>query len=434
MISVEDIVDSSVKTESRPGDGHSICIITNAAICCNPRVVKEADALAAAGYEVRVVASHHVRWAVEWDAKLMVQRHWKLDSIRWHGSETRNLKLRSGIRQRTFKLLSTFSNDRLLPERAYSRLYHELYREATRQRADLFIAHNPQALAVAAEAANHFRVDFAFDSEDLHTGEFSAAEQESKSYRLLKQLESKYLPQCVYVTSPSEGISQALVDLYALKNTRTIHNVFDFSERERLDGKIKDRRRSALSLYWYSQIVGLDRGLQDVIRAISLLRAPVQLHVRGDLQEDVRHELVQLATASGVLDHIHFHAPVPPEELLSRACEHDVGLALEQRVNENRNLTVTNKVFHYLLASLSIAATATEGHRSILETCTDTGFSYEPGDHQSLAQGLQQLIDSPSLLKQRKSAALEAARTHWNWEMESRKLVDLVLSVVNKQR
>ena len=427
---VEDLSNSVATTDSKHGNGRHICIITNAPICCNPRVVKEADALTAAGYNVRVVASQHARWAVEWDKKLMSERTWKLDAIRWHDSEGRNLRLRSGLRQRTFKLFSTITDESLFPERGYSRLFRELFLEATKTRSELFIAHNPQALPVAAEAAKHFEVDFAFDSEDLHTGEFSIAKQRSQSHRLLKHLETKYLPQCVYVSCASDGINQALVNRYKLRNIRTIYNVFSWSERDTLDRSIKDRLGPALSLYWYSQIVGLDRGLQDVIRAISLLTTPVQLHVRGDLNEQVKRELIQLAIAGGVEDRIYFHPPVPPEQLLSRACEHDVGLALEHSVSENRNLTVTNKLFHYLLAGLAIAATATEGQRRIVEQCPDAGFLYESGDHKALAKGLQELNDSPALLEGRKRAALEAARKRWNWEIESQTLLRVVESAV----
>jgi len=421
-----------VVPELRPGAGRRICIITNATICCNPRVVKEADALSAAGYEVRVVASQHVSWAVDWDRQLMAQRSWKLDSIRWHDRENGNLRLRSGLRQRAFRALTNLTTERLIPERAYSRLFDELLHEATKCHSDLFIAHNPQALPVAALAAEYFGVDFAFDSEDFHTGEFSLPEQQSASYRLLSHLEARYLPNCAYVTSPSDEISDVLKSRYQLKRVQTIHNVFGWSERKTLDGVIKDRRGPELSLYWYSQIVGLDRGLQDAIRAVALLNSSAQLHIRGDLAENVREELTKLARANGVDDCVHFHPPVPPEELLSRACEHDVGLALELPVTDNRNLTVANKVFHYLLAGLSIAATATAGQQRVMDQFPKAGFVYEPGSHECLAASLQELMDDPSLLATRKTAALKAARDFWNWETEQAKLLELVSSAISR--
>ncbi len=199
-----------------------------------------------------------------------------------------------------------------------------------------------------------------------------------------------------------------------------------------LDGQLKDRRGEELSLYWYSQIIGLDRGLQDVIRAASLLCGPVQIHLRGELSEEVKSGLMGLAREYSVAECIFFHKPVPPAELLSRAAEHDVGLALEQPVNENKNVTMANKVFFYLLGGLALAASDTVGQRKVVSTCPDAGFLYSAGDHKALAARLQDLIDSPELLLQRKVAALRAARERWNWETESRQLVDLVGSALTQ--
>jgi glycosyltransferase involved in cell wall biosynthesis len=196
-----------------------------------------------------------------------------------------------------------------------------------------------------------------------------------------------------------------------------------------LDGKVRDRRGHDVSLYWYSQVVGLDRGLQDVIRAAGLWRGRVQLHIRGKLRADVKAELSRHASECGSADRVFFQPVVPPGELLARAAEHDIGLALEQPVNASRRLTVTNKLFFYMLAGLALAASETEGQRAILATCPAAGFLYQPGDYKALAAGLQELIDSPARLRQSKEAALRAAHERWNWEAESRKLTSLVASV-----
>ena len=391
---------SLARSTPRAGKRNRICIITSAAVCCNPRVVKEADALTHAGYDVRVVASQNIEWAARWDTDLMAGHRWQLDPVRWDGSDTkaRWTRLKSGIRQRGFQMAARATNESGICERAFARLYQEQLRKATASRADLYVAHNPQALPVAAAAAEHFGVSFAFDSEDYHSGEFTEAQVNSPQLRWLCYLESKHLPKCTFVTTPSDPISQALAGRYGIPGPTTIHNVFPWADRMTLDGQVKDRRGEALSLYWYSQIVGLDRGLQDVIRAASLLSTPVQIHLRGDISLAVETELMRLARECSVADRIYFHPPVPPNELLSRAAEHDVGLALEQPVNENRSLTIANKMFFYLLAGLAVAATDTLGQRPVIENCPDAGFLYSPGDYNSLAAGLQVLIDSPSIL------------------------------------
>lgn len=395
-------------------------------------MVKEADALSAAGYDVRVVASQHVDWVAEWDTELVASKIWKYVPVRWDRSSNKSsfLRIKSGLRQRGFRVTTRFNN-RIGAERAYSRLFDELLSKVLTEPADLIIAHNPQALPVAGAAAAKLRCRFAFDSEDFHTGEFLEDQQSSPEARLLSRLEAKYLKQCVFVTTPSEPISDALQRKYQIDRPIAIHNVFPWKDRRELDGQIEDRRGDGLSLYWYSQVIGLDRGLQDVIRAASLLRGTFQLHLRGILRPDVHSELMDLARQFRVAEKIVFHEPVHPSKLLSRTAEHDIGLSLEQPLSENRNLTVANKAFFYLLGGLAVVASTTEGQRNALANMNSAVTLYDPGNYGALALELQRFIDSPELLKQAKSNALRAAETRWNWEVESQRLLTLVEKVLD---
>ena len=58
-----------------------ICIITPGNVSSNPRVVKEADALVEAGYEVRVVAGDMVPWVRERDATIFARARWRCDLV-----------------------------------------------------------------------------------------------------------------------------------------------------------------------------------------------------------------------------------------------------------------------------------------------------------------------------------------------------------------
>lgn len=391
--------------------------------------MKEADTLAGIGLKVTVVGSQHDSWVVDWDRQLMKRKSWRYVPVRWDRSLLRPILTRAytGTRYHIFrKMFKSGISFNEIAKLAYCRLYHELLKQALQTKPNLFIAHNPQALPVACDAAESLGALVAFDSEDFHSGEFSGSARQSLEARLVGFLEHRYLSKCRYVTTSSEEIAKALERRYGIKKPTPIHNVFPWRDRQLLDGQIKDRSGPELSLYWFSQIIGLDRGLQDVIKAIGILSKPVQIHLRGDISENTKNELLKLAKSASVRQQLHFHAPVPPEALLSRVAEHDIGLALEQPVNPNRQLTVTNKFFFYLLAGISIAATDTEGQRSIMQTCPEAGFLYPPGDYQALAKGLQELIDSPDLLKRRKKAALKAAEEKWNWEIEEKKLVALI--------
>jgi glycosyltransferase involved in cell wall biosynthesis len=399
--------------------------------------MKEADALTEWGFDVRVVASEHIPWTVHWDAELMHGRKWKLQAVRWDSAalKARRTYLVSGLKQRVFQLLAGAGfYDHGLAERAYCRLYGEQLELACEQRAELYIAHNPQALPVAAAAARQYSTRFAFDAEDFHRGEFTRDSQNSTAFRLLNYLEQKYLPACAYVSSPSNQISDQLARHYGIEMPLTIHNCFPLADRFKLDGKTLDRQGKHLSLYWYSQIIGLDRGIQDVIRAASLINRPVQIHLRGDISDTVRDNLLTLAREYSVADRIFFHRIVRPAELLSRAVEHDVGLALEPPHTENKELTVSNKLFTYLLAGLAIAATDTDGQRCILESLNGAGFLYRSGDYSSLAGQLQRMVENPEVLSRHKEAALRAAKGRWNWEIEGARLVEFIAADILQKK
>src|SRR4051812_33953216 len=85
-----------------------ICIVTPGPISSNPRVVKEADALAAAGYRVRVVFTQCLDRHVEWDFDLAATKCWRYTAIRWtkSGRLPRLLRYWSGARQALFLRLA----------------------------------------------------------------------------------------------------------------------------------------------------------------------------------------------------------------------------------------------------------------------------------------------------------------------------------------
>ena len=53
-----------------------ICLMTPGQPSINPRLVKEADALAEAGHQVHVLCSHMVPWADAFDKRLLSTRNW----------------------------------------------------------------------------------------------------------------------------------------------------------------------------------------------------------------------------------------------------------------------------------------------------------------------------------------------------------------------
>lgn len=404
----------------------TVCIVTPDYINSNPRTVKEADALHQAGFNVRVVFSQGNLENIRiFDKILLKEKQWKWDIVGWSPfrKEERILyyksKLRFHIAKRLHPLFWQFAK---LAEYAEGRVYKELAKACVSEKADIYIGHYPAGLAAAAFAAFKRGAKLGYDVEDLYTEEQIPPMRK----RRIELIERRYLPHCSYVTVASELFADEMVKRYSISPPLVIYNVFPWAERENLDGKVKDRQGDPLSLYWFSQTIGENRGIEDAIRAAGLLEGRVQIHLRGNiLSESVRNKFIVLARECRVEKFIYFHLPVPPKEILSRITEHDIGLALEQPVSLNRMLCITNKIFYYQLAGLAIAATDTPGQKHIISNYSpEAGFLYKPGDYQALADNLNKLISNPDKLRLCKQAALKAAQERWNWEIESRKFIE----------
>ena len=247
-------------------DRNRVCIVTPGYLGSTPRVVKEADALAGAGMDVRVVTGQgpieRLRSADEGVAR---GRSWRWRPVRWPGSDVGRGTWFS--HQLARRLPSSLLGVPGVAERAERRITVALGRAASEEAADLFIGHYPAGLAAAARAAARHGVRYAYDAEDLHTGEHPDTPDGRRATRRTRILEARYLPDCAHVTSASDGIGVELAARYGISTPETVHNVFPLADRDDLDGETRDRRGDAFSLYWYSQTLGLDRGLQQAIRA-----------------------------------------------------------------------------------------------------------------------------------------------------------------------
>lgn len=409
-----------------PG-ARTVCIVTPGYVATTPRVVKEADALAEAGYRVRVVFTEgDLDRLRAFDAGLLEGKSWQWTVVRW----SRRLRPE---RVRFWRLTVPHQVLRRLPPGrlrrpallawAESRVYPALAGAAAAEAADLFIGHYPVGLVAAAGAAARWGARVGYDAEDLHVAEPPATVAGRRQADRIERIERTLLPRCAHRTAVSSGVAEALAARYGIRPPVAVHNAFALAEHAAAAGPLLDRRGPALSLHWFSQVIGLDRGLQDAIRAAGVLGGPVQIHLRGEIPDATRAALLGLAAQCGVAAGLRFHPPVPPGELVVRAAEHDIGLALEQPLNESRALSVTNKLFVYLAAGLAVAATDLPGQRGVLSTCPEAGRLYPPGDHRALAACLEDWRRDAARLRAAKAAALAAARVRWCWEVERQILV-----------
>jgi len=411
-----------------------ICLITNAHVSYNPRILKEADVLCGAGHEVRVVAiDNHPELACD-DEKILASRRWKCVRINFEKSHKKG-RVRwaiSGLRQKFFYGVSGIDLRLGIAEKAFCRYFSETLKEALKEPADFYIAHNLQALPVAAQAARKNKGLLGFDMEDFHVSEDSYLTQDHALQRLKDYLINKYISACDYVSCTSEVMADALVESLGIKRPVVLYNVFPLCYRDGLlSPDQRSQRNESYSAYWFSHVVGLDRGLQDFIKAMSLFKKRIDLYLRGRIHENAKEELCNLGNSLNVAGCIHFLPPIYAEDLVRDAASYDFGLALEQPVSRNRLLTVTNKIFTYLLAGLVIVVTDTPGQREIMEEAQGAGVVYKPGDYVGLANQVNALIEEDKLVTM-KRRSWKLAEEKFNWDMEKDRLLQVIDEINHK--
>jgi glycosyltransferase involved in cell wall biosynthesis len=394
-----------------------VCLVTPGHLSTNPRLVKEADALAAAGYRVSIVCAEYLAWAAAADSQF-AQRPWAVSVVRFG----RRAGVARHVAQRIGQIVAQGlwrATGRLL-ERAFHPVVPALTRAACAVRADLYIAHNLAALPAAARAAKEHRAILGFDAEDFHRGFWRDDEPDSLAAQLTRALEQRYLPHCRHLTASSEGISQAYEQSCGVRRARVVLNVFPLEAIEPSPPHDPPR------LYWFSQTVGPGRGLETAVRAIAIARSRPRLVLRGDPSPGYREQLNALARAEQVADRIEWLGPEPPSAMVRLAAQHDMGLAAETSETANHRMCLSNKTFTYLMAGIPVLASNTPAQVALQRELDGAMLVYPQGDAAALAGCLDRFTGSPEALAAAKARARQLAQGRFNWETESQAFLDEV--------
>ena len=393
-----------------------ICIVTTAHLATCPRMVKAADALAEAGYAVRVVSSRFMDWATRADADIVRRREgrWRWTVVDYSRASAFRTALYTSLRSRLALRVSHLTGVESCPYqfavRATVRNSPELVQAALAEPMDFLYA-GGGATAAAFSIAQKAGIPFALDLEDFW-GEQNFGADGAWHDRLFQQVERRVLPHARFLTAGSEGIAKQYSACFGLKPI-PVHNVFPLPATP---PAVKLAPERGLRLYWFSQTIGPGRGLEDAIRAMGLADIPGELHLRGRAIPECRRDLEALAADSARKLRLFWHEPAPPDELIEQAREYDIGLALEREKPLNKSICLSNKACTYLPAGLAVVLSDTVGQRRLAVEIGEAAWLYRTGDATSLAEGLRRWWESPQMLIAARQAAWRAAQQRWHWE------------------
>lgn len=398
-----------------------ITLISPVHLWVNPRLVKEADALLAAGHEVCVISVSNDAWSAGRDQELYLQKKWrwiKIDLVKTTFAGCAQW-FWSALRQKLFFQISkAFNQNMQFAEEAYCRGYSRILRLALKEKADFYIAHTQAVLGIAARVAEKNGVGFGFDCEDLNAEALADGGRDAQVKRNIEKIEGFYLPKARYVQATSLPMAQFLAKKYLIPMPTVVHNTFSGKELSGIKPPAERPTGKNISMVWMSATIGRGRGLEMVLNAMPKLSEKLELHVYGRFLDPLfQAELMQRINSS-MKDRVFFSPLVPPQKIMSEVSKYDIGLALEDGSCHNLALTITNKFFLYLQSGLAIAATNVPGQQSFFDRHPEVGFVVSPNDSEALALGILRFLEDPKKLLSAKEASWKVAQQEFNWDVE----------------
>jgi len=282
--------------------------------------------------------------------------------------------------------------------------------------ADVFIAHSTETLLLAARAAKKFGAELVFDSMEFHSD--MGDTQTSLEKRLIRTVETKWLPRCVLVLASSDQLADALAQLYRIRRPIALYNTSPMMKQ------LAPKEVGRFHLYWRNAVIGLgQRGLEDVLIALRQLPDDVILNLQGRLQADGGNALRSRIRELGISNRVVIHSPFAPHQAVAEAAKYTVGLCLERRACRNHELTVSNKIFDYLMAGLAVVSSDLPGLRGVIER-SGGGLLFQPGSPDGLARQIRRLYEDRRLLSQISSNGRAFALAEGNRDVTMARFVE----------
>ena len=395
-----------------------ICLISDHHISVNPRLWKEAFCYEKHGYEVVIL----VMWITdEW-------RKRDLEILEGHRVTYKSyLNLIPGEvpeSKRTFfrvrkKLAGELVRTGLELPYAISYGPDLMLKAAIAEKADFYIAHLECAFYTGKKLLQKGH-KVAFDFEDWYSRDYLNA---ARPVKFLKELERYALVNGTFCTTTSKAMADALKECYGVqRDISVVYNGFSVKENEGIEFSLRKKINGVPKIIWFSRTVGKGRGVEKTIEAISNLDAPVEFHLLGDTTDAYKGEIEKIFPYNRGHKLI-FHSFIPHNKLLAFLSEFDIGMAVEELEVDNKQLTVSNKLFQYLQAGLFIVATKTKGQMEVASLFPGSVTGVEISRNQEWTDALSLFINGGEFDQQER---MEKFNALFSWEAQEKKLLSLL--------
>jgi glycosyltransferase involved in cell wall biosynthesis len=292
--------------------------------------------------------------------------------------------------------------------------FGEVYRIARAHRCDVWLANDWTAIPVARKIAREQGAVLLYDTHELASDE----SPERWRWRLVDRpvimaIEAACIRGARRVSCVSEGIADRLQVNYRLRERPLV--VRNTPRYESFAFRPTGENVEVL----YHGIVFRTRGLEACIRSVAKWRPEFRLTIRGPASPEYRASLERLVAELGLARRVRLVPPAPMIDLVREASRFDIGLfALPGHSRHNR-FALPNKLFEYIMAGLAVCVSDLPEMARIVRDF-DLGAligAVEPDAIAAAVNGFDR-----ARIDDCKKRALEAAR-QLNWEVEGAPLL-----------
>ncbi|MFP3447181.1 glycosyltransferase family 4 protein [Pseudomonas sp. SIMBA_067] len=383
------------------------------------RVMKEAQTLQRAGYQVRVFALHTPGVTQEHTVLqdgievVRVARSplWKLRKKNIPASA----KVTTGVATPTPIKPSL----KMLVFRAIARgwTHFALLIKMLEYRAPVVHSHDVNTLPTAWLAAKLSRSKLVYDAHEISTSR--------EGYKSLRKVvgfvEKRLMPSANGTITTTEARAKYFARAYGVERPLVLQNRPRLVESPRSN---KIRNELGLLEPWpivvYQGGLQQGRGLEKLIRCAQHVPDCYFVLIGGGR---LAQPLMALAQALNIQHKVHFIPTVALADLPSYTASADIGVQPIENTCLNHYTTDSNKLFEYVIAGLPVVATDFPEIRKIVRN-NDIGLLVPENDEHALSDAIEKLLDNRELRDHFANNAKNTAR-NLNWETQEKCLVDL---------
>ncbi|MDN3655859.1 glycosyltransferase [Ferruginibacter paludis] len=293
-----------------------------------------------------------------------------------------------------------------------------MFKKALQEDAVLYVAHLECAFYVGRDLIKAGK-KVIFDFEDWYSRDYLVP---ARPVKLLKAAEKYALQNGLFCTAASNSMAIALKECYNSENKITvIYNGFSIKSKIR-SNFIKDEGNERIKLLWFSRTIGAGRGLELLLKGLLVCNAGIELHLLGEMKAGYL-DFLEREFANQSLHNLVIHPFIPHAKLDDFISQFKIGLAIEENINDNKRLTVSNKILQYLQAGLMVLASDTKGQREVAELFPGAVTIVDIHNPEALAMAIVQLSKKKDINTCQQKEKFESI---FSWEAQEIKLNSLI--------